>query len=560
MRRTKRVVGVLVAMALGGCRDNALTPGAQLGGTAGTGGTEGTTVGSQDVPARVAGSAAPTGVGGSAVVGPGAPCERLTLNAPLTLPPAAPGQQYTRCATLGPEAEWQVTLSPSGNRLAAVTGAGTVRLVATDTWTDAQLASPLGQMDAAAFSPDGTTLATLSFEMGQIALWRADDGALLRTFAAPPASGIDTTGGALGFSSDGRRLATSLGTVIDLQTGVSSTWIAGLSPTAVLTLNPESLAFASPAGGSVASIQFTAGDARLLVQTLYQVGNSPDSTRIELRDPTTGEQVKLFDMYTRSLAGFALSPGGRHVAVGKELEARAGGFTPGLSIFDATTGAELAFDATFGATSTDRVLGFSPDGAHLYIRSAGAIRIVATADLSAIGQFDWPADAAFVGVAPTGEIVGSIDGATSWWDPSTGGVVRTVDHPLTAAVWSRDGRFGAGTGDPARLFHFWREADAAPLCAPPADTTTAPALASLGGPGPGENQSVTSADGSVTITNAFVAHTHATNYDALAVTDTTTGSLLRQFGAAYSNAIAISSPSGAQLFTPVGPDVAVWCR
>ena len=50
--------------------------------------------------------------------------------------------------TLGPEADWKVTLSPSGNRLAAVTGAGTVRLVATDTWSDAQLASPLGQVRA----------------------------------------------------------------------------------------------------------------------------------------------------------------------------------------------------------------------------------------------------------------------------------------------------------------------------------------------------------------------------------------------------------------------------
>ena len=142
---------------------------------------------------------------------------------------------------------------------------------------------------------------------------------------------------------------------------------------------------------------------------------------------------------------------------------------------------------------------------------------------------------------------------TSWWDPATGAIVRTENYPLTAATWSADGRFGAGTGDPASLFHFWREADGAQLCAPGADATTAPSLASLGTPGPAGAPpvSVTSADGSVTVTASFVVHTHATDYDTLAVTETTSGNLLRRFGATIGvEPIAISSRRGTASTRP----------
>jgi hypothetical protein len=182
--------------------------------------------------------------------------------------------------------------------------------------------------------------------------------------------------------------------------------------------------------------------------------------------------------------------------------------------------------------------------------------------LHPINQFTVPAGFAFLGVSPAGDLVGSAAGSTSWLNPGTGAVLQSSPYPLAAITWSADGRFGAGTGDPAALFHDWREADDAQLCGPGADSTVAPALASLGTPGPaGENQSVTSADGTITVSSTFVVHTHATNYDALAVKDTATGALLRQFPATIgTEPIAISAPSGDRLYTPQGPDVAVWCR
>jgi WD40 repeat protein len=556
MGKATKVVGAIAVFVVGGCTGGAPARDGLKGGVGGAAGS---------MPSAAGGDGAPAGAGsgghaGSPSTRPAMACGPLMFVAPLTLAPPAAGQAYTRCGTLGPEADWRVTLAPSGNRLAALTGAGTVRLIATDSWTDvAQLASPLGRMDAVTFSPDGAALATLSSEMGQVALWRTSDGMLLRAFAGPPISGVEGISAALAFSSDGRRLATSLGTVIDLQTGVSTSWLTGAISTVVLGTNPENVNADSPTGGSVSFIRFTAGDARLLILTVYEIGNSPTTARLELRDPATGQAVvRMFEMYERALLGFALSRDGSRVAVGKDAEAEVGGFTPGLSVFDATTGAQVAFDATF----TGRVLGFSPDGAVLYTRTGTTISAVASSDLHPIGQLSWPAEVIFLGVSPSGELVGSVGGVTSWWDPTTGEVLRTESFPLTAVTWSDDGRFGAGTGDAASLFHFWREVDGAQLCAPAADTTTAPPLASLGTVGPTSAPgSVTSADGSVTITASFVVHTHATDYDALAVTETATGTLLRQFGATVGvEPIAISTPGGERLYTPEGPDIAVWCR
>jgi hypothetical protein len=432
--------------------------------------------------------------------------------------------------------------------------------VATNPWNEiAQLGSPLGQLDAVAFSPDGATLAALSAEMGEVTLWNAADGSLARSFAGPPASGVDTTASALAFSSDGHRLATSLGTIIDLAAGTTTSWLTGAPVSSVLANNPESLAFSSPAGGGIPVLRFTAGDAQLFVETDFQVGNSPPSTRLELRTPATGAQIVLYNFYSRGLIGYAVSPDGRFIARGTTAEAgNVAGFAAGLTTFDATTGAELAFDPGFTGT----VLGFSRDGAQIFTRTGTTVTAAGSTDLHPVNQFTVPADFAFLDVSPAGDLVGSVAGSTSWLNPGTGAVVQSSPYPLAAITWSADGRLGAGTGDPAALFHFWREAGGAQLCDPAADTTTAPALASLGTAGPaGENQSVTSTDGSVTVSSAMVVHTHATNYDALSVHDTASGALLRQFGATIgTQPIAIAVPAGARLYTETGPDVAVWCR
>jgi hypothetical protein len=218
----------------------------------------------------------------------------------------------------------------------------------------------------------------------------------------------------------------------------------------------------------------------------------------------------------------------------------------------------VAYDPSFAGS----VLGFSRDGSEIFTQTGSTVTGAGSTDLHLINQFTVPAGFAFLGVSPAGDLVGSASNTTSWLNPATGAVVQTSAYLLAAITWSGDGRFGAGTGDPGALFHFWREAGDTQLCGPAADTTVAPALSSLGTPGPaGESQSVTSADGSVTVSSAMVVHTHAVSYDALSVKDAATGALLRQFGATVgTQPIAISTPAGAKLYTPAGNDVAVWCR
>lgn len=509
------------------------------------------------VAQRGSGVSSSDGSVGAATVGI---CPAFALSRSFELAPSAPDQKYVRCQTLGPETDWQgMVIAPHGRHVAARTGAGTVRLIETNPWHEvAQIASPLGALDAVAFSPDGKMLAVLSAEMGEVTIFRAADGKRLASFAGQPASTIDTTASSLAYSKDGTHLATSLGVVIDTS-GTVTSWKTGVPIDASLMPNPANLGL----GEAIPAIAFTAGDTKLLVDTAYQIGNSPPSTRLELRDAATGEQTMLFDLYTRALSGFALSPDGTHLALAITAEGAGGGFTPGLAIRDGVTGGLLISDPSFNG----KVLGFSRDGSRLFTETALVVSTLAVNDLHLVSQFSWPDGTVFLGVSPAGYIVGTASvqrsgGSTSWYDSATGAVVRTVGYPLQQIVWTSDGKLGTGTGDPAVLFHLWRESEGGALCAPSVSGPPAPALATLGTfDDPNLTPTLTLDNGALTITNRLMIHTHATDWTALYI-HADDGSLLRLFGATGGGGrpIAISHPSGARLYTTQGPDVAVWCR
>jgi WD40 repeat protein len=497
--------------------------------------------------------------GGTSAVGV---CSAFDLSPSFELASSAPGQNYVRCQTLGPEAGWQeIAIAADGQHVAARTGAGTVRLIATNPWHEvAQIASPLGVLDAMAFAPDGQLLAVLSAEMGEVSVWRSGDGTRVASFAAPPGSTIDAILSSLAYSSDGTQLATSLGALINVSTGAMTSWKTGAPLNTSLVVNPES----QDLGEAVPELAFTAGDSTLFVDTLYQIGNSPQSTRLELRMPASGHQTVLFDMYSRALSGYALSFDRRKLALAITEEGAVAGFRPGLAIDDAVTGAVLVADPRFTGT----VLGFSRDGSQLFTLSDTVVSALSTGDLHTVAQFAWPAGTVFLGVSPDGDVVGTnltepTGGSTTWFDPATGVTVRTAGYWLRQIVWTPDGQLGAGTGDTAALFHVWHDPDGAALCAPGLRGPAAPTLAALGTfDDPAQTPSATSDDGSIVVADAFVIHTHATDWTALHVNAASDGSLLRTFGATGGNArmLAISQPSGARLFTGQGPDVAVWCR
>ncbi len=210
-------------------------------------------------------------------VSPAACSGGLALASALTLSPVPAGRLFTRCATLGPDMRWAPTLSPDGSRLAARTPTGTVRLLDTASWREvAQLASPIGRMDALAFSPDGRQLATLTQETGILALWRSEDGAFLQSFAGSPASTVDTTATQVAFSSDGKQLMSSLGTRVALD-GANTPDGGGDSDAFLMLFG----------GGTTPQLRFVGGDQRVFRDLRYAVGNSPGSVRLSVLDLPT---------------------------------------------------------------------------------------------------------------------------------------------------------------------------------------------------------------------------------------------------------------------------------
>ena len=173
------------------------SPGAGEAGSTG-GGEAGSTAtgvaGSDAGGTGVAGAGGPAGQGGGPGITHVQACgAMLPLSADMHLAPSASEQRYVRCGTIGPERDWKIVLSGDARRVAALTG-GTVPGDATDEgWRElAQLAAPLGRLDAAAFSPDGAKLATLSAETGEVTLWNAANGALARSWPGLPGSTIDS--------------------------------------------------------------------------------------------------------------------------------------------------------------------------------------------------------------------------------------------------------------------------------------------------------------------------------------------------------------------------------
>ncbi len=383
----------------------------------------------------------------------------LTIGDTLRVAPAPAGQAYLRCGTVGSETTWQVILSPDASHLAAVTSAGTVRLFATDDWHEiAQLTSPIGQLDAAAFSPDGTTLATVSRELGAVMLWRAGDGQLIRSIAVPARTTIANANSALAFSSDGRQLATSLYVNVDLATDAVTDWAGNpiVAPT-----RPADLSVAGSTTGLnfPYQLRFVGCDSRVLLYASDPAGNAGTAQNVSLIDPMGKAGVALAGGLYAHIDGVAASNDGRWVAL--DLAEDNGPARLGLSLYDAASGALYATDSS----ATGQVVGFSPSGTELYAATTSQIIVRAVPTLAILRRLPLPSGAALVGVSPLGPLIVSTAAASQWLEPIEGNLVRQAAFPISAPSFSADGRYGVASGGSA-LFHLWREADATPLCAP----------------------------------------------------------------------------------------------
>jgi WD40 repeat protein len=385
----------------------------------------------------------------------------------------SPAPHFFRCGTLGPEIETDVRLSPDGARLATLTGAGTVRLFATDDWRElAQLAPSVGRINAFAFAPDGTRLATLSMEHGELTVWHASDGTPQTTF-----TGQGTEGGAplsaavVAFSRDGRRIASSLGSIVDLGPG---------------TVVP----LAAP-GSTFEQMAFTMCDAKLYARLSSRTGDSNPSTEVSLYDSQTGKVEPLFSAWSSSFGGSALSQDGRLVAVANGYESGASQSYE-LSIYRGDTG-ELVDDRkdwTAGA-----IQAFTPDDTALMVVNGSTLdqwRIadgaVVTSSFFGTGYrlLGFPSADAITIASPSDAETSSLNKSSS----AFGG----FRFAATVASWTADGTAGAAIAADGSLFHVWHEPDEADVCAPTAPGPTA-AATSFGLSGDGSVLGVGKADG-----------------------------------------------------------------
>ncbi len=273
---------------------------------------------------------------------------------------------------------------PGSDRLIATFGDGTVAMWDVETGESVtHRGLHRDQVDEAEFSPDGSLVATASFD-GDARVWKTD----VLGEPRPPLHDDEIVGFA--FSPDGRHLATGSWdqTVLiwDVATGASR--LLGRHDLAV-----RGVAY-SPDGTLLASA-------------------SNDRTAV-IWSVATGQRVHTLQGHVETVWGVAFSPDGRTLVTS--------GYDHTIRVWDVASGAALAVLGPY--PDYFREVGYSPDGRTLAAAtSGGSIRTWNAADLR------------------EGPVYSGPDGRLYYWSYSDdGALVATVD--VDGKVWVWDARSG----------------------------------------------------------------------------------------------------------------------
>jgi len=361
-----------------------------------------------------------------------------------------------------------VAFSPDGATLASASFDGT-RLwnLATGEQIDRL---PTGPVFAVTFSPDGATLASAGDSGAVVRLWDTATGQQI----GPPLTGHTDVVTKMAFSPDGATLASASrdGTVRvrNLNTGApidqplwqslnghtDSVISVAFSPDGDMLVSAsldETLRLWNPATGQQIGQPLNGHEG-----PVFAVAFSPDGTRIasagddgavRLWNPATGQQIG--QLPTGRVRGVAFSPDGSRLA--------SAGQDGTVRLWDPATGQQIGQPLT-GHEGGVGGVAFSPDGSRLASAGAdGAVRLWDPAIGQQIGEpltgHEGPVTA--VAFSPDGTTLASASGDNTvrFWDPATG---EQIGQPLTghtdtvtSVAFSPDGATLASASDDATV-------------------------------------------------------------------------------------------------------------
>jgi WD40 repeat protein len=264
---------------------------------------------------------------------------------------------------------FSVAYSPDGTRLASASFDNTVKLW--DAHSGAEIATLRGHTDSVAavvFSPDGTRLASTSRDK-TIKLWDARSGAFLATLPGP----TEVTHPVV-FSPDGRRLGSAWGDgTVQLWDGHSGALLATLrghtGRVLAVVYSPDGTRLASAAQDHTVKV-WDAQKGTLLATLrghpgfVNSVVYSPDGTRlasasndrtVRLWDAHDGAAIATLRGHTNTVPSVVYSPDGTRLA--------SVSFDKTIKLWDAHSGAAIA--TLRGHTGWVSSVAYSPDGTRL---------------------------------------------------------------------------------------------------------------------------------------------------------------------------------------------------
>jgi WD40 repeat protein len=322
-----------------------------------------------------------------------------------------------------------------------VLGGEALHLYDTTGWREiARVVHSSEPINAAGFSPDGKRLATVSSHLGQLAVWNAEDGSLLRLTPSDPATSVagDDPGAGVAFSSDGRRVASALGTVVDVETGAT-----------------VSLQGRVRVGANV-EMWFLPGDRTVAALTWYHSGDS-----------WTGLVLEQFDAQSGSL----LDSVGDDAALSADRSTVAG---------RAHWNQQLVVERLLPDGSRDRATykndAYAPfdslkavtaHGEALLVWVGGGIEARDAGDPTrTLSRVELPPGMAFVAMSPADEVVTAGPCGTVAWNWRTGAAVWAQPFAIRQIAWGAGGALTSAVG-PGALWRVWRTDTGLPLCTAP---------------------------------------------------------------------------------------------